>query len=319
MTQPDRPAGRGGRLTPPPVKTAALARGLPVWQPATLRDPAVVEQLRALAPQVIVVVAYGELLRRAVLELAPHGCVNVHPSLLPRWRGPTPIPAAILAGDDRDRGQRHAAGRGHGQRADPGPGARADPARTIPRRRWASAWPGAGPSCWWRRCPAGWPARSRRSRRTRRRSRSVACCAARTGWLELGAARRGVGPPGARLHALAGHLHHLGGAAAQSAGRGGRATSRWTWRPPCGRTTLPGTVLTLSDEGGQAGGGRARRRGLAGTAAACNWKGGPPRRSRPSWPAIPASSAATLVPGAAHCRPRRRSLSHAKPPPPACR
>ena len=99
VTQPDRPAGRGSRLTPPPVKEAALARGLSVRQPTTLRDPAVIDELRALNPAVIVVVAYGELLRRALLELAPRGCVNVHPSLLPRWRGPTPIPAAIRAGD----------------------------------------------------------------------------------------------------------------------------------------------------------------------------------------------------------------------------
>jgi methionyl-tRNA formyltransferase len=99
VTQPDRPAGRGGRLTAPPVKAAALEGDLPVWQPATLRDPAAVSQLEALAPQVIVVVAYGELLRPAVLNLAPRGCVNIHPSLLPRWRGPTPIPAAIRAGD----------------------------------------------------------------------------------------------------------------------------------------------------------------------------------------------------------------------------
>jgi methionyl-tRNA formyltransferase len=99
VTQPDRRAGRGNRLAPPPVKEAALAWNLPVLQPATLREAAVVDELRALKPDVIVVVAYGELLRRNVLELAPHGCINVHPSLLPRWRGPTPIPAAIRAGD----------------------------------------------------------------------------------------------------------------------------------------------------------------------------------------------------------------------------
>ncbi len=99
VTQPDRKAGRGSRLTPPPVKEAALARGVPVLQPPTLRDAAVMDELRALHPAVIVVVAYGELLRRAVLEMTPAGCVNVHPSLLPRWRGPTPIPAAIRAGD----------------------------------------------------------------------------------------------------------------------------------------------------------------------------------------------------------------------------
>jgi methionyl-tRNA formyltransferase len=99
ITQPDRPAGRGGRLAAPPVKARARELGLAVQQPADLRDPEVVAGLRALAPAVIVVVAYGELLRREILDLAPHGCVNLHPSLLPHWRGPTPIPAAILAGD----------------------------------------------------------------------------------------------------------------------------------------------------------------------------------------------------------------------------
>jgi len=99
VTQPDRPAGRGSALTPPPVKSAALELGLSVLQPPTLRDPAVVAALRALAPAAIVVFAYGEILRRAILDLPPYGCLNLHPSLLPRWRGPTPINAAILAGD----------------------------------------------------------------------------------------------------------------------------------------------------------------------------------------------------------------------------
>ncbi|HUS16964.1 MAG TPA: methionyl-tRNA formyltransferase [Chloroflexia bacterium] len=101
VTQPDRPAGRSGALQPPPVKQAAAALGLPVWQPATLRDPAVVERIRALAPAAIVVVAYGEILRPAVLDVPAHGCLNLHPSLLPRWRGPTPMNAAILAGDTK--------------------------------------------------------------------------------------------------------------------------------------------------------------------------------------------------------------------------
>lgn len=99
VTQPDRPAGRGSALTPPPVKVSALDLGLPVWQPDTLRDPAVVDRLRGLAPAAIVVFAYGEILRRAILDLPPYGCLNLHPSLLPRWRGPTPINAALLAGD----------------------------------------------------------------------------------------------------------------------------------------------------------------------------------------------------------------------------
>jgi methionyl-tRNA formyltransferase len=99
VTQPDRPAGRKRRLTPPPVKEAALARGLPLWQPPTLRAPAAVTHLRALAPDLIVVVAFGQILRANVLEIPPHGCLNVHGSLLPKYRGAAPVPAAILAGE----------------------------------------------------------------------------------------------------------------------------------------------------------------------------------------------------------------------------
>jgi methionyl-tRNA formyltransferase len=99
VTQPDRPAGRGRSLAPPPVKVAALDLQLPILQPDTLRDADTVDHLRAIGPDVLVVVAYGELLRRDVLELAPYGVLNVHPSLLPRYRGASPIPAAIMAGD----------------------------------------------------------------------------------------------------------------------------------------------------------------------------------------------------------------------------
>ncbi|MDW8405393.1 methionyl-tRNA formyltransferase [Chloroflexus sp.] len=99
VTQPDRPAGRDRRLTPPPVKVAALAHGLPVLQPETLRDPQVVATLTALQPEVGVVAAYGEILRRAVLAIPPLGYLNIHPSLLPLYRGPTPVAGAILAGE----------------------------------------------------------------------------------------------------------------------------------------------------------------------------------------------------------------------------
>ncbi|MCR4405610.1 MAG: methionyl-tRNA formyltransferase [Anaerolineae bacterium] len=99
VTQPDRPAGRGRKLVASPVKEAALARGLPVWQPATLRNPQAVEKLRALSPTLIVIAAFGQILRPDVLAIPPKGCLNVHASLLPRWRGAAPIPAAILAGD----------------------------------------------------------------------------------------------------------------------------------------------------------------------------------------------------------------------------
>ena len=98
-TQPDREAGRGRTLTPPAVKVAAEARGLPVFQPPSLRREAAVAALRALQPDVIVVAAFGQILRRPVLDLPPYGVLNVHASLLPRWRGASPVQAAILTGD----------------------------------------------------------------------------------------------------------------------------------------------------------------------------------------------------------------------------
>lgn len=98
-TQPDRPAGRGRGLAASPVKQAALARGLPVYQPLSLRDPAAQAELAALKPDLMVVVAYGLILPQAVLDIPTHGCWNVHASLLPRWRGAAPIQRAIQAGD----------------------------------------------------------------------------------------------------------------------------------------------------------------------------------------------------------------------------
>ncbi len=99
LTQPDRPAGRGRKLSPSPVKRCALSRDIGVLQPATLKDAEVVQALADLEPDVMVVAAYGLLLPQAVLSVPRHGCVNVHASLLPRWRGAAPIQAAILAGD----------------------------------------------------------------------------------------------------------------------------------------------------------------------------------------------------------------------------
>ncbi|TDB32558.1 methionyl-tRNA formyltransferase [Stenotrophomonas sp. TEPEL] len=100
-TQPDRPAGRGRGLAPSPVKLEAVARGIPVYQPETLKDEAAQQQLRDLQPDLMVVVAYGLILPRAVLAIPTHGCWNVHGSLLPRWRGAAPIQRAIQAGDSR--------------------------------------------------------------------------------------------------------------------------------------------------------------------------------------------------------------------------
>ena len=98
-TAPDQPAGRGRRVEPPPVKRYAEAHGLPVYQPVTFRGDGPVEELRALGPDVVLVAAYGKLLPPAVLATARRGCVNVHPSLLPRYRGAAPVAATILAGD----------------------------------------------------------------------------------------------------------------------------------------------------------------------------------------------------------------------------
>lgn len=99
VSQPDRPAGRGGRVQAPPVKLAALELGVHVLQPETLRDQAIQEHLRSLHAAVFVVAAYGKILPQVVLDIPRRGCLNVHASLLPRWRGASPITAAILAGD----------------------------------------------------------------------------------------------------------------------------------------------------------------------------------------------------------------------------
>jgi len=100
VTQPDRPAGRGRQLALSPVKQVALARGLPLSQPQSLRTPEAVTQLAAWRPELIAVAAFGQILRQDVLHLPAHGCLNVHASLLPRWRGAAPVPAAILTGDE---------------------------------------------------------------------------------------------------------------------------------------------------------------------------------------------------------------------------
>lgn len=101
LTQPDRPAGRGMKLMPSPVKQRALAHGLTVAQPDTLKTPELRAPLVEAAPDLLVVVAYGLLLPRAVLDIPRLGCINIHASLLPRWRGAAPIHRAIEAGDAR--------------------------------------------------------------------------------------------------------------------------------------------------------------------------------------------------------------------------
>jgi len=99
-TQPDKAGGRGRCLTMSPVKKAALAKGLPVVQATSLKESESVAQLAAFRPEVIVVAAFGQMLPQAVLDIPPYGCLNIHPSLLPRHRGASPVAAAILAGDE---------------------------------------------------------------------------------------------------------------------------------------------------------------------------------------------------------------------------
>ena len=99
FTQPDKPKGRGHHLQPPPVKETALKYGLPVFQPASLRTEEAFETIRMLSPELIVVVAYGKILPKAILDFPEHGCINVHGSLLPKYRGAAPIQWTVLNGD----------------------------------------------------------------------------------------------------------------------------------------------------------------------------------------------------------------------------
>ena len=99
ITQPDKPVGREQRIEPPPIKKAITKTRIPILQPAKIKDPKTIEEIRGLTPDVIVVVAYGQILPRDVLEIPRLACLNLHASLLPRWRGAAPIQAAIVAGD----------------------------------------------------------------------------------------------------------------------------------------------------------------------------------------------------------------------------
>ncbi|MBQ7384660.1 MAG: methionyl-tRNA formyltransferase, partial [Clostridia bacterium] len=96
ITQPDKPKGRGYTLTPPPVKVYAEERGIPVWQPQTLKDESFIQLLDGIAPELIVVVAYGKILPESVIRYPKYGCVNVHGSLLPEYRGAAPMQRAII-------------------------------------------------------------------------------------------------------------------------------------------------------------------------------------------------------------------------------
>ena len=99
VTQPDKPVGREQKITPPPIKAALAGSKMSILQPAKIKNPEAIEQIRALEPDVIVVMAYGQILPKAVLEIPMIACLNLHASLLPRWRGAAPIQAAIASGD----------------------------------------------------------------------------------------------------------------------------------------------------------------------------------------------------------------------------
>ena len=100
-TQPDRQKGRGKKFLPSDVKVAAQELGLSIYQPEKLREAEVVEELRTLAPDIIVVAAYGQILSEDVLNIPKYGCINIHASLLPKYRGASPIEASIIAGDEK--------------------------------------------------------------------------------------------------------------------------------------------------------------------------------------------------------------------------
>src|SRR5438552_7119530 len=117
VTQPDKPVGREQKITAPPIKKALIAGGpnagpAQTLQPARIKDREAIDQIRALAPDVIVVIAYGQILPRAVLEIPKIACLNLHASLLPRWRGAAPIQAAIAGGDRETRSEERRVGKG---------------------------------------------------------------------------------------------------------------------------------------------------------------------------------------------------------------
>jgi methionyl-tRNA formyltransferase len=99
VTQPDKPVGREQNITPPAIKAALAGSNIPILQPAKVKEPRSIEEIRALSPDVVVVIAYGQILPKGVLEIPTLACLNLHASLLPRWRGAAPIQAAIAAGD----------------------------------------------------------------------------------------------------------------------------------------------------------------------------------------------------------------------------
>ena len=147
VTQPDRPKGRALKLQPSPVKAAALRAGLPVLQPERARDPAFLEELRRLEPDLIVVAAYGQLLPSAILTLPPLGCLNVHASLLPKYRGAAPIQWAIL-NDESETGVTIMKWPKNSTPAAFWPSAPPPLPPGTPPSPWTNAWRGSARNCW---------------------------------------------------------------------------------------------------------------------------------------------------------------------------
>lgn len=110
VTQPDKPKGRGKEVQFSPVKETALAHGIPVFQPRRVRDPECVEELGKYRADVMVVIAFGQILPKEILEMTPYGCINVHASLLPKYRGAAPIQWAVIDGEPVSRCYNHAGG-----------------------------------------------------------------------------------------------------------------------------------------------------------------------------------------------------------------
>ena len=171
VTSPPRPAGRGRHDRPSPVGEWAAANGIPVLTPQRLRAADSMAAVAALQPDLIVLADYGQIVPQAVLDLPVHGALNLHPSLLPRHRGATPVPATILAGDARSRRDADADGCGTGHGADRRPAARSPWDRRRRRRRWRRDSRRSARTCWRTSClpgSTGRPARRPRPRKARR-------------------------------------------------------------------------------------------------------------------------------------------------------
>ena len=228
VTQPDRPAGRGRRLRPPAVRLAAHRLSLPVLQAGRLSEPEALAAVRAWAPDLIVVVAFGQLLRPAILDLPRWGCLNLHASLLPRWRGASPVQAAILAGDPTSGVTV--------MRMDPGLDTgpilsqRAVPLSTTETGGSLSArLADLGAALLLETLPGYLSGSVQPSSQDHERATQAPLLRKSDGRLQPSAARRAPCSPGSRLRSMAGHLRRVAGWPAGSIG-GTRRNHLCLWR-----------------------------------------------------------------------------------------